>query len=351
MPPIHVQFCHYSVLPVDSWALWRLDVFQTSPEQVREEEAEGPPLTPEVTEGIHSPASHHLCQAGISADTSSSVGIRSSASVPGHGDEGTSNSLEVRAETGSAQGTGNWRTAGDQLHARSVGDDVPQEASVKQQMLEMQQVMWEDLAEIHETMHGMVPVLEESLQSIIDALSLIAECHASSMERVVTLVERLLQENSQGLLGLCRDLQALTVALTSAGHCPCERWFGHQVSQLSAHPSAVSREVQSDLMSVQQLSVISAGSSQGTSDEDSSSSTPLPVTVASEEAAANGERPAAELAAPSQAGPSNAPQARGGPPRSSRPAGQLSEQAVSDASASKRTAPRCSTRKRKFKSP
>ncbi|XP_072332483.1 ketohexokinase isoform X6 [Scyliorhinus torazame] len=30
MPPIHVQFCQYLVLPVDSWAPWHLDVFQKS---------------------------------------------------------------------------------------------------------------------------------------------------------------------------------------------------------------------------------------------------------------------------------------------------------------------------------
>jgi len=90
-------------------------------------------------------------------------------------------------------------------------------------MLGVQQDARGDLAEIPQDLSAMVSVMEESMWSVGSALNLSYERTALSIERVATLMERQLQGQNEGFLGLCLDLQSLTQALTTGGHCQCGR--------------------------------------------------------------------------------------------------------------------------------
>ncbi|XP_041061623.1 uncharacterized protein LOC121287775 [Carcharodon carcharias] len=223
------------------------------------------------------------------------------------------------------------------------------ELSLRQQILDVQQRVREGLTEIHEGMRAMVYVVEKSLWSVSNGITLMAKRSASSVERLATLMDRQLHELNQGFLGMHSDLQSLIQAMTSCGQCQCGRWMRHPVTQFGGCPTLLSRDVHSDLTLVHDLPVISAGSSQGTSDDGSKHHTPLPMIVASYEAAATGGMPTVALATPSQSGPAQAPLARGRPPRSTRPTRQQVQHAVSKADASEGGAPRHSTRNHKLK--
>ncbi|XP_041030828.1 uncharacterized protein LOC121269856 [Carcharodon carcharias] len=116
--------------------------------------AAGPPLTPEGHEVSPLEVSHHLRQAGTSADTSTLVDIISLASVPGHSGEGISQSLEQLADSESADGACNRRTEETQAHAQPVADDEPLESWAMQPSADMRPGVREHLVEIHEGLLG-----------------------------------------------------------------------------------------------------------------------------------------------------------------------------------------------------
>ncbi|XP_078401779.1 uncharacterized protein LOC144682855 [Cetorhinus maximus] len=244
----------------------RLGCHRGSPPVLWDEQPEGPPLTSEDHTDQNTPAT-----------------------ILVHIGEGTSHLLEVQAEAECVQGAFCRRTAGDKDNDQLMAD-VPLESSMRQQTLDIQQGVREDLAEIHKRTCAMVSVVEKYLRSMSTALTLVAGHNAASMEKVAILMERLLQELNRVTGDVLRP--ASPYAGNDLRWYQCGKWIGHPVSQLDARPM-VSREVQSDLMLAHELLVVSAGSS-----GQSSSSAPLPVTVASDEAAATGEMPAVAPATP-----------------------------------------------------
>ncbi|XP_078406653.1 uncharacterized protein LOC144685716 [Cetorhinus maximus] len=129
-----------------------------SPERTSSLHPEGPSLVPE--DHLRHTCSLKQAPVQIPAPWWALV---SAASISVHIGEGTSHPLELQAEAESAQGPGSRRAAGDQDDAQSKADDEPLESSIRQQMLDVQRGVREDLAEIHESMGALISIMEESM--------------------------------------------------------------------------------------------------------------------------------------------------------------------------------------------